>query len=410
MDRKPNRRKRWDPPSVGTLATGVAVAYATFRLVQWAWGDSKKEKEGNEAVRSAWTSLRTPPMNGSNRPAPSTVGFNTGRWRLRRQRMTRCREDTLKALNGFLPTLRRIIERETDTTQVRKALKKIRAARDSPDYSVEEERLLWATFKVRSMTQMIATAYAHTILFLVLSVQVNLLGGRLFYQHPHELNTSNGITSDDKQLAYQTIHRFVLTHTYEFFFQRGLTSLTHTVERAVTDMVADWDVLAPTSLRMTRESVEEAISKIRAVVEGGRVGYRNGHPRNLMRFLMPPSASLEVVIDYEQARSILDETWDLIESPVFADAQYDSLTTTFDILREKYWGSLFEPVSELSEDSQWTTKPLATVITKMQKSSQSFYEDAEPDSVREFQIQVNPYCAVLQTLPSVLELGDVSFN
>jgi hypothetical protein len=157
-----------------------------------------------------------------------------------------------------------------------------------------------------------------------LLVQVNLLGGRLFEEQTRN-NSSSGASmasmdsdtaASDRMGNYQASHKFVLMHTYEYFFGRGLTSLISTVEQAVAEVLEDWDVLDRSSLHMSRETFEEAIQDIRSLVEGGRPSRpssRQRRPRSLLRFLMLPSANLEVSLDDELASSILDETFSFHE-------------------------------------------------------------------------------------------------
>jgi len=333
--------------------------------------------------------------------------------------MTRCRDETIKALEGFLLTMRRTVEEKTNTSSETEALKKIRAERSDPnidrDQRREEEKELWDIIKVQTVTRMVATAYAHSILFLVLTVQVNLLGGRLFEEqmsNPSSVaSMSNDSVASGRMGSYQESHRFVLMHTYEYFFSRGLVSLVNTVERAVSDVLADWNVLDRSSLDMSLQTFNDAVQKIRNAVERGslRSSGRN-RPRSLMRYLMPPSANMEVPIEDELARSILDETWDLLESPVLVDAQQDCLNATFDMMREQYWGGIFE---DPQSPSGFTTKPLAHVLTQLKKTSNSFYSQEEIESEVNSnlpRLKANPYCAMMETLPAVLELADVSFN
>ena len=364
--------------------------------------------EGRERERSARDAVE---------PAPQM-------WKMRRQRMTRCRDETVKALEGFLVTLRKTVEEKTSTVKETQALKRLRAERNSMDETLrrQEEKELWDIIKVRSVTRVMVTAYAHTILFLVLNVQVNLLGGRLFEEQMQNTVSSaasmvsNDTVASDRMGSYQASHKFVLMHTYEYFFERGLVALISTVERAVEEVLADWNVLDPSYLHMSREGFEDAIGKIRSLVEEGRSSRptaRQGRPRSLLRFLMPPSASLEVTIDDELASSILDETWDLLESPVVADAQKDCLNTTFEMMRDQYWGSIFESDSTAVDQSAalpWATKPLATVLTKLKQTSNSFYKTSAVDTADSQRMTVDSYCSMMDALPSVLEMGDVSFN
>jgi peroxin-3 len=417
MDSRQSSRRRprqWNGPSTGTVVAAAAVAYGAYKLANWAWSNVL-----NEPIQDTTEDDKE---RGQTR---NTTETNPQMWRMRRQRMTRCRDETAKALEGFLITLRKTVEDKTNTTKETQALKKLRAERGEMDETLrrEQEKELWDIIKVRSVTRTMATAYAHTILFLVLTVQVNLLGGRLLEEQTRTNSSSgasmasNDTAASDRMGNYQASHKFVLMHTYEYFFGRGLVSLISTVEEAVAEVLADWDVLDRSSLHMSRETFEEAIQDIRSIVEGGRPSRpstRQRRPRSLLRFLMPPSANLEVSLDDELASSILDETFDLLESPVVSDAQKDCLNATFEMMRDQHWGAIFETVGSTSarQDTAclWTTKPLASVLTKLKYTSNSFYTSPDADSEYTSQTMVPSYCAMMEGLPSVLEVGDVSFN
>jgi peroxin-3 len=404
---------------LGTAVTAAVFGYGAYKLVDWAlhgkqssdwtwWKPIANETAANGHARDQVVVFDETSKQEIDASRPE-------KWQLRRQRMTRCREETIKALEGFLPTLRQAIEDRTSTSQETQALKDLRAMRGQGDESIRrtQEKDLWDEIKIKNMTRMIATAYAHTILFMTLTVQVNLLGGRLLEEqlrHTSAASLSDDTIASDRMSSYQTSHRFVLTHTYEYFFQHGLESLISTVESAVSDVVADWNVMDSSALHMTRERFDEAIREIRQVVEGKQRSPRglNSRPRSVMRFLMPPSALLETSIEDDLARSILDETWDILESPVLADAHKDCLSTTFQMMRDRYWGIIFEANASTSPpNAHWTTKPLAHVLTQLKHTSNSFYKKDDRGSTS---LTMNSYSAMMEALPSVLELGDVSFN
>jgi hypothetical protein len=394
------------------VAAAAVVAYGTYRLANWAWTawngrteDEQHEFSGAAAAHRA----RSADMYESRRSP-----VQQQQWRLRRARLERCRDEVATALKDFLPTLRRTIEQATDTSAETKALKKLRADKLSGILPKEnQERDLWDAIKVSAFTRMVSTAYAHSILLLVLTVQVNLLGGRLFHEQMqnHESNRSLGDDSvaSDRMSSYQASHRLVLTKTYDYFFQRGIASLVQTVERAVSDILSDWDVTDPSSMHMSRDMMEEALVKIRDTMEGHTGRRRSRRPRSLMmRFLLPPEPDAHVLDELAQA--ILDETWDLIESPVLEDAQRDCLNVTCDLMRDKYWGTLFlNTDSPHHASSVLTTRPLAGVITQLKHTSNSFYE-APKTLVITPRPTANIYATALEGLPSVLELADVSFN
>jgi len=424
--------------------------------------------------------------------------------------MMRCRDEVLRAIEGFLPTLQKGIEQRTNISKESRALKQLRAQRrnnssdcnnnnnnnnnahdhdhNDPSFNNNQirqtERELWEIIKVRSVTRMIASAYAHTILFLVVTVQVNLLGGKLFQeqlvlqqqqqQQQQQQNQSSSSTtaasaaasaasscftnpdnsmassSDRRMMSYEESHKLVLQHTYKYFFEHGIVTLIEAVERAVTTCLKDWNVSDPSALNVSKERFDQIICNVRRALEesdnvvpsssltsSSSSSARTHHSRSLLlRYLVPPSESFDEIITNDLAKWILDETWDLLESPVLMDAQYDCLRVTFDHMRDKHWGKMFcdeteddagKMSSRYGADRRTTatsttttiTRPLAHVITRLKDTSKSFFNCQQPSSFPEDcynlgsaspRFTINSYCTEMEVLPSVLELADVSFN
>ena len=454
-DRQRRRRQRAaaasSSSSLTTVVTTAAVAYGAYRLVNWAWNQyttATTAEDGyiqQQGERTRSTSAAAPAAVRTSSRSRSQQQ-QQHQWRIRRQRMSRCRDEVTKAMEGFLPTLRSIVEERTSAKAETQAMKALRRRTqpersddddDGNDSRRQQEQELWNAIQIKLITRMLATAYAHTILFLVLMVQVNLLGGKLWEEQT--ATAAAAATQSDDSVAsgrmgsYQASHQFVLQHTYDYFFEHGLLALITTVERAVTEVLLlapqrnahdQWNVLDPASLNLSRDQFQELIEQIRAVVEDNVTTntpsssryqhHRQRRPRSLFRFLMPPSAHFETntAIDDALAASILDETWDLMESPVMLDAQIDALQVTFHIMREQGWGTIFANNNDADDDNERTTKPLATVIPQLKHTSNSFYGtiNREQQQQQQQESTPNPYCVKMQILPSVLELADVSFN
>ena len=414
MSSERKRRQRSSAPSVGSLVTTAVVAVGIYQLTSWAWeswnNTNENDDEANMQGQPILSGMRDALL--SDPPQQQNQQHHRQRWRLRRQRMERCREETSNALRDFLPTLRRAVENQTDISEETKKLKKLRSERR--DEQRFEEKELWDSIKIKAMTRMITTAYGHSILFLVLTMQVHLLGGRLFDEQMKLQTTSSTIGVDslasDRMGSYQASHRLVLTRTYDFFFEKGIGLLLQTVEGAVMTVIADWDVTNPASIHTRYDMLNDAIQQIREIVEG-RTRRSPRRPRSLLRFLLPPEQGVEPTFtDDGLAQSILDETWDLIESPVFEDAQRDSLAATFDIMRDQSWSKIFvEAHSSWPQHASchYTTKPLAHIVIKLKATSNSFFD---PEQTAPISSGANRYIATIQRIPTIVELGDVSFN
>ena len=286
-----NRRRRQrnhhppppPPPSsslMGNLATAAVVAYGTYRVAGWAWdtiwndNDYDNNNSGNGNYRMPAQTGRTQQQQTQQQQQQR----RRYRWDLRRDRLVQCREECRKTLQKFLPAIRSQIEDRTDVSQETARLKQIRArdkkkknkmkknnnvvddnsgAAATVDDDDDDERAeLWETIKVRAVTRLVVTAYANTLMFLVLTVQVNLVAGRLFQNDDNTNdseysadngssgggdNNNNSTTANDKEA-----HRLVLTRTYQYFLNQGLDRLMSAVEDAVQDALdpnRGWNVL-----------------------------------------------------------------------------------------------------------------------------------------------------------------------
>jgi hypothetical protein len=399
---------------VGTFVAAAVVAYGTYRLVGWAWNSwivSRSEDSADHHHEEEAHVVRDIIVSGTPQ-----VNNRRQKWRLRRQRIARCREETVNALNDFLPALRRRIEELTDCSEETKALKDLRKATTNDDRR-DKEREIWNAIKVKAMTRMISVAYAHTILFLLLTVQVHSMGGKLFEEQAHSLEAASslgvGSAASHRMTSYQESHRIVLTKTYDFFFDQGIILLVAAVEKAVDIVVADWDVTHHSSVHTSRDMIDTAIKEICDNMEG-RKGRPSRRPRSILRFVGPPEQSFDSAVSDDLAQTILDETLDVLESPVFEDAQRDCLATTLDLMREESWSKIFL-VTDLPHhaSSPWTEKPLATVISKLKSTSNSFFEPPPEGTQSTFKHSVpsvNIYLPSLERIPTVVELGDISFN
>lgn len=393
MDDRNRQRRRRTTVSVGNVVAATLVAYGTYRVADWAWNTyKKKDKDDDEhQQRSAvygtsWMSsfLQSSVMGSKTSDSPSL-----NRWKLRRQRMTRCREEVHQALSGFLPTLRTIVHENTNTASAMQRLKQIREQRNSVPSSdtATEEAECWRHIQTETMTRLLTIAYAHSLLFLVLTTQVNLLGGKLLQEAMMEdQRTSASSVASSRMSGYQSSHKEVLQHTYAYFMETGAHALLDTVRKAVEHVMnEDWNVLDADCQDVSVERFQGALDELRSLIEDG-LPLTSPHrkPRTLLRFLLAPEEQTSV--QDELARSILNETWDLVESPVFMDAQVDVWNTTFEMMRQ-VWSSIF-------------TAPWAQILTQLKHTTNSFYDTSSNLD----------YCSMLEALPTVLELGDVSFN
>lgn len=365
-----SKEKRRSTSSViGTIATTAAVAYGAYRVVDWVVNND--DEEGNSSF--AWVSS----MFQVDEQRPTGLGREQGQqreqerklnprttWKLRRQRVVKCRTETTKAYKSCWPSVRESIEAATNTSKETKDLKELRRRKAEEKEDTDQEQAeLWYLIQLKTLTGLITTAYASTLLFLSLTLQIHWVGGKMM-KDTENIDTAR--------------HQQVLMKTHDYFLKQGLPLLLETVRRTVS-LAVSWK---PTHF-LSQRDIEKEFEKIHQGIQyGSTVSTSKKYPRNWARFLFPEDDDLD------------DEFWDIATSPVWEDAQVHVLMTTMDLFRDKGW-----KMAAFSESDK-QQQPLAKLISPFRKASETINaEDVLDQTLKQF-----------QTLPTVMELGDVSFQ
>ncbi len=309
-------------------------------------------------------------------------------------------------------SLRQSIESQTDYSHETKRLKQLRK-KNKDEMSVIEQEKLWKVIKIKSMTRIIATLYVNTMLLLLLTVQIHVLGGCMFHesQNNEDEDESTSVTTaaaavatadDDNDvqqnhLVTKDTHIAVLMQTYNFFFESGILKLLEKVKLAVEKATESWITIEePNELGIiSSHDFTTAIHIVRSIENEGII----------LDFVFPSRKNDESQRGLE--KSLIDETFDIMESPVFDEAIRDCLQTSFQVLESQLQSHLFNGNDTIH---------LVHVFGKLKKITNNFYE--KPQSFNEEQIicwdeQIhfpNIFVQAMDRLESLKELGDVSFN
>jgi peroxin-3 len=385
------RRQRSKIGTTGrTVVTAALVAYGTYRIGKWAWDQIQ---DWNES------------LNNQESSTPEQRRFYH---RLRRERLSKCHDEVLHTLEGFFSTIRRFMESETDCTLQQETLKQQRRNRQKTSYEnaqKEQESDLWAAIQIETMTRLIATAYAHTILYILLTVQIHLIGGYLFRKAAQEqqqqqrdpssmsfpstiLHQISDQFRNQKNLSINPeVYRSLFLQTSHIFLDQGLPDLVNMVRNAVQRaMTRDvWNISNPdTALHMTHDKFQDTIVTIRNDLECNELN------RILQKIVIEP---MLIPNHNDDVKALMEETCDVMESPVVRDALLESLNVTFDIMKHEHWSLIFG-----GED-----RPVAQVIAQVKHTTNSFYRQGVVATE-------NLYCVNMASLTSVKELADVCFN
>lgn len=377
---------------------------------------------------SSTTTFPTQNVAGSHHPRPPPPGCRSApiTGRTRRQRLVHCRQKTVTAFCACLPALQLILEELTSTSRATRELKELRkqqkdlvvAGKEGDKEDTSDTRMkrlqqqqddLWKHIVVENTTRMMAASYAYTLLLLSLTVQLHWISGN----RDSLLRDSVGAPISSTDLA-----QAMLMQSHQYLQEDGIPLLVATIRRSVEAIVGgestDIEWTKPTQLLVDRDIEQLLYNQLPQMLKYGApsssdssVAIRPSIHRNWMRFVFPDE-------------ECFDPIWDIGSSPVWEDAQEQILQTLwYKLLRDADvdgWKRLFEQTSEAEQEAAMSFhhKPVAKVVAQFKRSSNLLFAEELHTEVSTTQgglHQKGPgMLSLLQKLPTVLELGDVSFQ
>jgi Peroxin-3 len=426
-----HRRRRRTAVAVGTTVTvAVLAAYGTYQLAKWAWqkyyGATPNDDDDDDEERRASTT--------------TTSHYRQKRHHPSRRHQNICHDDEIvTTLEAFRTTLLSRIEQLTDVSTARlKELRKHKQQQqrnhtettiteESNEYcSRQHEQELWMQLQVETVTRMMATVYAHTLLYVVLHVQVHWMHGhwlrqsRKAQQQQPTATTTSPTEAAVLQEQQQDHLQAAMVGLHRTFLEQGLPALVERVRHAVIPAVAAWNIHDPaTALHMTAQKLGQAVTHIRRAVE---------HPQQssslLEQFFTATAAATDthaaaaaVNTSSYMARVFLDETYDLLESPVVKDAVTDCLDTVFTMVQQHHW----QPIFATNTTTTTVDRPLAHVIAQLNKRHSNTAAAAATGAVDHnnhtntntniwYTVSTEPFTTAMAKLPSVREAAAISFG
>lgn len=374
MKSRRHRNQRKHSRSLTSMATTALAAYGAYKFTSWVWNKVTDESD--------------------NHSASAHRGQTQSYMRHRRQQIAKCRKEVITTTSSFLNTLKLRVDSLTDVSQETQLLKQIRSGQ------VEEvsQEDLWDTIKVRSITRMIATAYAHTILALVLNVQIHLLGGKIF-RKKFEARGDEADFIEKEDDNKENYHQQVLVYTLEYFFDEGLNALVQDLQAKVEKHFEAYQVMNEDSRSVkviNLQEFDDAVSKVKSDFE--QVSF--------IQYICEFDGKASTA-SMEEVQFILDETLDVLDSPSFEIAKEELLEKTMRGLHDEY-KILFQG------DGDEGSKPVVSIVTKLKKICTSFYkspEERSEDTFIDIPMSAYPskYLYFMDRMNSVRELGDFSF-
>lgn len=204
-----------------------------------------------------------------------------------------------------------------------------------------EKRRLWEKIKVEGIARTVSAIYTITLLHMLLSIEVNIIGRYLFLNHMHQErkqnpqlfdnwpkqmkgksasnrraddSSRNGYNGDDEviELSKETQQQFM---SYAGHFQmegtRQLSDIVLQETRRIVDPI-------PLAQVCTPQDMYDLLESVRAGVERKFMFSPEEDPQiNLCRILLPPEESQDPNEMHPHLLDLLDELRDILERLVF---------------------------------------------------------------------------------------------
>jgi hypothetical protein len=329
----------------------------------------------------------------------------------------------------------------------------------------EREEDLWREVLVETTTRMMVSSYAYALLLLSLTVQFHWLASTSTSTSEFHPNSSDEKQQEQQQQKQEAL----LMRSHRYFLNEGIPLLVTTVRRSVErvffgddddEIDEEEETLGetqttndnvnnssssrrwrnPSSQFVSSEDIEQTLyHELPRVLDdigmGGRQGRRRRRRRNWIRFVLPDEEDF-------------DPLWDICRSPVWEDAQEQVLGYLwYTILRDgesngnnpnndgdnsRGWGKIFRTNGNIDgtthsdddgrkrhqkQQQEQQQLPLAKVMAHFKKAASALFEEESANnedngrtSCLRGETRSSTTVGRLQMLPTVLELGDITFQ
>jgi hypothetical protein len=371
------RRRRPTSSWISIAATLAVTGYATYRLACWAWNNSKKEddEEENVAIQGRFYG-KNDAIGYYSRNSTIRSSQSSDIQKMRHVALTATAEEELiNALRACGPLLKDAVNASTDYSSEVKSLKNLRrqaqrkgADEDNNSNDLQQQEL-WEKIKEKSITRLLLTAYSQPLIILILYIQILILR-----RHSMQKEENNMIDCNTRKELF--------TRTLEYFFLKSLPKLSSAIECSVHSRLCCWTVT--TTMDMRKSEFEAGVHTV-------QWNFNAENEDNISTFLVDVNqepiqrnsfdndriTELNAPNDISnEAVAILEETWDILESPLFKDAWKEVISdfNSFGMTIRLAVDNIFQRNENITAAPEVTTTlPLATIITKLKKSSDLLY-------------------------------------
>ena len=315
----------------------------------------------------------------------------------------------VNALKIF-PTLNVCINKIVDIDSALRAIREFRKLKkensDSLEYTEnnnpeagnddDKESFLWEELKIQAFTILYVTAYMLSVTCVLLRIQLHLLGR---YTKKKDISSTNAFnTSADN--SYDSINfEALIRNTYEYLLDAGLSNFAGKVRIAVVDNVRNWVPNGKKAKRLTFAELYEMNKSIRATIETDMA--------LLVKSMIIPddsapdtSRSLFMGGEISSVHTIQNQTWDIVESPMFIVVLNEVLETCFTHIFDSLQRDVFSSDESDSLDSRMTANSiyLASLLPQLSLiASRMLPQDNISNTLREISsgIALDSFCVAI---------------
>jgi peroxin-3 len=372
MDRALNRTKRFLHKHRGSIIAGVCTGVVIAGIV-------RARRAVNDAI--------------------SLIDDAERRWsrqmtelHRRKHHLSRIRQECDVTLLRFVASLSSSLHSQfSDSSAIVQQIKQLRERRllDASSVSVGDEKALWDKLRVVSLTHFMVGFYSFNILHVVIRIQMHILGRYNFIRSSSDGGEAE--SQEERSPFSREVRGEFLSLTYNFILGGGLQMLRDALSPIVEEIFTDCE-------HTKKLDCETIIGRLRRVRE--KFDHAGLVPSPLVKYIMVPDHVLKNACP--AAQSMLNETWDIVESPQFAEAMSGVLDKSLEVFSDQILRNIFtSPNAKIGDEADGTseithpvTKPVANVINQLKPSKTILVVDND----KSIHAEATSHLPVLQNL------------
>lgn len=259
--------------------------------------------------------------------------------------LRRIRKENDTTMKFFLTSLQTKLNEVIDIASLTRQIRALRDNSSEDTSSIEIE--LWETLKVSSFTSVFVSIYLLSVVTLLVLVQRHMLATRLPSLSQDRNQANMAIESGDILDLFPTI----ITKSYEHLFNHGIQVFSDNVRNIVQENLKDWS--AGNKLEVDFHELVLMILSIRRSIDADL-------QLTIKSIIIPEDVSAAEAVDCDEparkaasdvstktatdpADVLLNQTWDVVELPLFRAALKEALDRCFENFFVEMRRSVFAP-------------------------------------------------------------------